>query len=92
LLPLPSPRRLKIEEEGYRMSLAVEKWGHGKNTKYLQKFVVDSLVGWLYYKMTWDRGEATKLVEKMTRQVNENDPELMKNIAYKDTYEIFHNE
>ena len=74
------------------MSLAVEKWGHGKNTKYLQKFVVDSLVGWLYYKMTWDRGEATKLVEKMTRQVNENDPELMKNIAYKDTYEIFHNE
>jgi len=92
LMPWPSKERMKLEAEGYTMTLAVEKWGHGVNTKYLQKYIVDSLMSWLYYKMTWNRVEATKLVEQMTKQVNEESSEPMNNIAYTDTYEIFHNE
>jgi hypothetical protein len=86
LLPWPSKHRLKLEAEGYIVNLAVGKWIKNENIERLQKFIVDSLVGWLYYKMTWERKEATKLVEEMTQQINERPWELMANEVYKDIY------
>ena len=92
LAPWPSKQRLKLERAGYIMNFAVEKWGSGQNTKRLQKYIVDSLLSWLYYKMTWNRDQINRFVNKMVQEVNEESSELMTNIAYKDTYEIFHNE
>ena len=92
LLPWPSKRRLKLKRAGYIMNLAVEKWGYGENTKYLQKFIVDSLLSSHYYKMIWDRNETNEFVEEMVQEINKGSSELMTNIVYKDTYEIFQNE
>ena len=89
--PWPAKKRLELEVEGYTMNLAVERWKNGKNSKQLQKFIVDSLIGWLYYKMTWNRAEVNKLVLDMVLKVSEGSSDLMNNIAYKDTYETIHN-
>lgn len=92
LLPFPSKERVALELRGYRLTLAVEQWMSDSNTPYLKKFIVDSLLSWLYYKMIWSRNEATRMVEKMAVSISTDHEILVENPAFEDTYSIFHTE
>jgi len=87
LLPWPSKERVHLEMQGYKMSLYVAKLKHYNSTHY-NKFIVDALRSWLYYKMIWSDDKAHKIVFEASEQINNGESVVNNDIAFRDVYEI----
>jgi hypothetical protein len=88
-LPWPARTRVNLEMKAILLSLYIAKvtFKEEDSIKFRKK-VIDSMSGWLYYKMIWDPNEAEKLVSEALEQLEniEDIPNI--GIAFKDVYGI----
>lgn len=68
-LPWPSKKRLDIERDAYMMSLCVNYWRYGSIIPETRAWLIDIFYGWGYYKMIWNKEDATTSVDRIINEI-----------------------
>lgn len=69
LAPLPSLPRKIWEIRGYNITMAVSKQVEKEISQYLKDSIVKNMVGWEYYKISWDEKGTKKIVEDSAKYI-----------------------
>jgi len=87
-MPWPSKSRLMKEGRAYIVSLYFKRQFYGKISERYKNNLIDSLCGWLYYKMIWTRHGAEIAFSVMNAQSKHHESLIKRFPEVKDIEEI----